>query len=142
MKECNNCHKSLPINEFYKHRAICKKCYSITTKQYRESPKVKVQMAQTRRNLRKSSPWYKTYDAICGRCNISTTHGYNRYGGRGIKCLITPTELKELWFRDGAEFMEKPSIDRLNSDGHYIKENCRYIEMKENCRRLKNDLTK
>ena len=58
---------------------------------------------------------------------------YNRYGGKGIKCLITPEELKILWFRDKAYEMKKPSIDRKNSKKNYIFNNCEFIEFNKNC---------
>lgn len=72
------------------------------------------------------------YKQILDRCNNSNNSRYNRYGGRGIKCFITEEELKYLWFRDKASEMKQPSIDRINNDGNYCLENCRFIEMAEN----------
>ena len=57
---------------------------------------------------------------------------YKEYGGRGIKCLITEEELKELWFRDKAYLMTKPSIDREDNNGHYEFLNCSFIELSKN----------
>jgi len=37
-------------------------------------------------------------------------------------------EIKELWFRDKAYEMKKPTIDRINSNEHYEYSNCRFIE--------------
>lgn len=64
---------------------------------------------------------------------------YKDYGGRGIKCLITKEELKFLWFRDKAFMLKKPSINRIDNDGHYTVDNCNYIERGENSR-LRNQL--
>lgn len=60
---------------------------------------------------------------------------YRYYGGKGIKNFLTFDDLKTLWERDGAASMVKASIDRINSDGHYTVENCRFIEQSENSKR-------
>lgn len=69
---------------------------------------------------------------IQGRCNCSTYSSYKNYGGRGIKCFLRWQDLKYLWERDNADSMKQPSIDRIDSNGHYALENCRFIELKEN----------
>ena len=80
-------------------------------------------------------PWAKTYVSIKGRCERKTDTGYRLYGAKGIKCLMTMGDLKFLWNRDSAENMKRPSIDRIDSKGDYTIENCRYIELSENCAR-------
>jgi hypothetical protein len=82
--------------------------------------------------LKKSKPWKLTYFTIRTRCNNSNIIQYKNYGGRGIKCLITEEELKKLWFRDKAYKMQRPSIDRIDNDGNYEYNNCRYIELSLN----------
>ena len=79
--------------------------------------------------------WLRTYYQIKYRCTNPSYRNYRLYGGKGIKSLITKEELKELWIRDKAHLMKRPSIDRLNPDGHYTKENCRYIELSVNSSR-------
>ena len=39
--------------------------------------------------------------------------------------------IKKLWFRDKAWLLKRPSIDRKNG-GHYIFQNCRFIELSQN----------
>jgi hypothetical protein len=90
-------------------------------------------------NYIKNNPWIKIFANVRYRCNTITCHAYSRYGGRGIKCLITSEELKELWFRDKAYEMKKPSIDRINNDGDYCFENCRFIEQSENSSRARQE---
>lgn len=80
----------------------------------------------------KNNPWRKPLNHAKNRCNNINNKRYKDYGARGIKCLITLDEIKELWFRDKAYELKQPSIDRINNDGNYTFENCRFIELKEN----------
>jgi hypothetical protein len=72
-------------------------------------------------------PWARTLNRIRSRCSH-----HPDYVNRGIRCLITKDELRELWFRDQAYLMKQPSIDRIDTNGQYTKENCRYMEKLEN----------
>ena len=69
------------------------------------------------------------------RCHDPEDKSYKWYGGRGIKNLLTVKELEILWERDGASLMEKPSIDRKNSNDNYTFDNCEFVEMVENLKR-------
>lgn len=72
---------------------------------------------------------------IRNRCANPKIHGYERYGGRGIQCQLTLKDLRRLWRRDCGSRLEKPSIDRIDNDGHYEYRNCRFIELSDNVRR-------
>ena len=76
---------------------------------------------------RKRHPWHYTYVNIKYRCSKP-----RRYQLEGVYCLITPEELKSLWFRDNASYMKSPSIDRIDSNGSYTLDNCRFTEMSFN----------
>lgn len=78
----------------------------------------------------KEKPWLKTIHSI--RVRISKSKSYS-----SIKSYITPEQLKELWFRDKAYLMVKPSIDRIDTYGDYTFENCRYMEYIDNLKRPK-----
>lgn len=115
---------------FQQYRLANKKKLSEFYKLYRERNKDKLK--QKHQEKKKNSPWKLVLSWIKQRCNNPNTVYYYRYGGRGIKCLITEEELKQLWFRDKAYLMKKPSIDRIDNDGHYELSNCRFIELSEN----------
>lgn len=72
---------------------------------------------------------------IKARCENPNTKRFDRYGGRGIKCRISYGQLCQLWERDKAWLLERPSIDRIDNDGDYTMENCRFIEHVENIRK-------
>jgi len=84
---------------------------------------------------KKLTPWIILWYDINKRCNNSNASNYKYYGYKGIKNLLSQDDVKFLWFRDKAYEMKKPSIDRIDSNGHYCLENCRFIEMKENISR-------
>ena len=78
------------------------------------------------------NPWMKHQHFAKQRCNYKNNISYRRYGGRGIKFLLTKEEMKFLWFRDKAHSLKKPSIDRIDNDKNYTLNNCRFIELSEN----------
>lgn len=84
-----------------------------------------------------SQPWVKYWKWIFSRCNYAYNASFPDYGAKGIKCLITIPELKELWFRDKAAEMKKPSIDRIDPKKNYEFSNCRFLELSENIARGK-----
>lgn len=84
-----------------------------------------------------SGPWVKTYRRIKTRCIYDKNSSYYK---RGVKCEITISELKILWFRDEASKLKQPSIDRKNSRKDYTFDNCRYIELSENLKRKKGEV--
>lgn len=78
------------------------------------------------------NPWYNHYYSAKNRCENLNNIGYKYYGGKGIKFLMTLDDFEFLWFRDKAYLMDKPSIDRENSNKDYTLENCQFIELDEN----------
>ena len=85
------------------------------------------------RKRNKENPWLVSYYGAKGRCENRLDKRYKYYGGRGIKFLMTIEDFKTIWFRDKANLMKKPSIDRINNDGNYHLNNCRFIELRQNC---------
>lgn len=95
------------------------------------------------RGLKKiDKPWVKTYHRARYRCINRKAHAYEHYGGRGIKFLMTMDDFKFLWFRYRAYEMKRPSIDRIDNDGNYSLENCRYLEFRENAIKRRNTFRK
>lgn len=81
-----------------------------------------------------SKPWYKSWQAAKSRCTAPGTTGYEWYGAKGIGFHLSQEDCKRMWERDGADNQDRPSLDRIDSSGGYRLENCRYIELVENCR--------
>lgn len=96
------------------------------SKTYRDNNKEDIKSRAV--NSNKLKPWKRILSGIISRCTNKNNKRYDRYGGRGIICLITEEELKELWIRDKAHLLKQPSIDREDNDGNYEFNNCRFIE--------------
>lgn len=99
-------------------------------KEYYQKNKTRIKETYKRYALRK--PWLKTLSNIRQRCGYAKDIKYGCYGGKGIKCFLTLSDLEFLWKRDGAESMLHPSIDRKDVKGDYSLDNCQFIEMTEN----------
>lgn len=85
----------------------------------------------------KFSPTYHSWAAMRTRCLNSKSAMYAHYGGRGIS--IAPEWLKfEHFLRDMGPRPNETSLDRIDPDGPYSKDNCRWattVEQARNTRR-------
>lgn len=135
LKICNTCKKNRRISSFYTdkrvpdgHWSSCKACSALVAKKFRSKH------PEYDKNYRRKNRWYQTLNGINARCNNPNSENYGRYGGRGVRNFLTAKDLKEFWFRDKAYNMKKPSIHRKNTNKHYTRSNCAYIELSENSR--------
>ena len=76
----------------------------------------------------KRNPWARHVEYARRRCSDSRNDSWASHGGKGIKVRLTVDEARELWERDGAAKLRKPSLDRIDPLKDYEKENCRFIE--------------
>ena len=83
----------------------------------------------------KSHYLYPTWDNMKQRCINEGCKDYHNYGGRGIKVY-------EPWVNDSAAFFEwvdnnlgeRPeghTLDRIDNDGHYVPDNLRWADSKQ-----------
>ena len=71
------------------------------------------------------SKTYESWAGMVSRCTNPTTVGYHRYGGRGI--AVDPRWLKfENFLADMGERPAGLTLDRVDNDLNYSKENCKW----------------
>lgn len=91
-------------------------------------------------SFKKEQRFYRIYRKIVARCGDNSQHLFERYGGRGIKCLWESFEqfrddMYESYLAHVSKYGEKNTlIDRINNDGNYCKENCKWNTYRDQSR--------
>lgn len=73
---------------------------------------------------------YHVWSTMIQRCTNPNNKDYHNYGGRGITVCKEWLEFSN-FYKDMGECPKRRSIDRINNDGNYYKENCRWATSEE-----------
>jgi hypothetical protein len=82
---------------------------------------------------------YKTWKAMKRRCLNKNSSGYGYYGARGIGIDASWLEFKRFFFDMGKRPSENYSLERLDVNGNYCKENCVWATRKEQSRNMRSN---
>jgi len=87
----------------------------------------------------KYHPLYSTWNGMRQRCYNENNPKYNNYGGRGIQVCERWLEVKNFIEDMYPSYIEGLTLDRINNNGNYELENCRW-ESRETQQRNTRDI--
>lgn len=97
----------------------------------REMASARATHGTTRGGNRHGSPEYRIWCGMRSRCNNPAYPEYHLYGGRGIRICPDWDDFLQFLEDMGPRPSPKHSVDRVNNDGPYSKDNCRWATLAE-----------
>ncbi len=78
-----------------------------------------------------NTPAWRSYYAMMTRCHNQNSQRFSSYGGRGIKVCERWRAGFEFFLADMGERPDGCSLDRVDVDGDYSPENCRWATLEQ-----------
>jgi len=85
----------------------------------------------TTKHGKRGTPEYDAWHAMRRRCGAESLECYKNYGGRGITVCPEWSSFEQFYADMGDRPSEKHSLDRIDNNGNYCKDNCRWATKDE-----------
>lgn len=82
---------------------------------------------------------YAVWKTMHNRCKNQSHNRYASYGGMGIKVCKEWSSFEKFWEDMGETYAEGLTLDRIDPNGDYCKENCRWVTQKVQQRNRRNN---
>lgn len=89
-------------------------------------------------------PLYKIWRGMKKRCNNPNYVGYKYYGARGIRvCDMWESSFKDFYdWSISNGYVSGLQIDRIDNDGGYCPDNCRFVTPAENAQNRRSSISR
>lgn len=101
---------------------------------------LKRETKNTLRHGQSGTKLYKRWKSMFYRCYNPDADCYKDYGGRGIKVSDEWKDFAIFHVDMGPTFDPLLKLDRIDNNGNYCKENCRWVTQKINCGNRRNSV--